>query len=159
MKYYRVCPEARRAAPGHPPPPRPTRSGDKMKFPRHVLAAVALLAVATASNAAEPLKAEVIHWWTSGGESAAAKTLAEAYKAQGGLWIDTAVALGEQARSVAINRIAGGNPPTAAQFTPPRRSGDIVDQVYLNRGDDVARRDGGEKSRPGGEPVPLAVHE
>ena len=36
------------------------------------------------------LRAEVIHWWTSGGESAAAKTLAEAYKAQGGIWVDTA---------------------------------------------------------------------
>src|ERR1043165_2287686 len=148
MKYYRVCPEARRAAPGHPPPPRPTRSGDKMKFPRHVLAAVALLAVATASNAAEPLKAEVIHWWTSGGESAAAKTLAEAYKAQGGIWIDTAVALGEQARSVAINRIAGGNPPTAAQFNTTQQFRDIVDQGLLNNVDDVAKRDGWDKFLP-----------
>ena len=33
---------------------------------------------------AAPLKAEVIHWWTSGGESAAVKALADAYSAAGG---------------------------------------------------------------------------
>ena len=31
-------------------------------------------------------KAEVVHWWTSGGESAAVKTLADAYRAAGGPW-------------------------------------------------------------------------
>ena len=32
-----------------------------------------------------------------------------------------AVALGEQARAVAINRIVGGNPPTATQFNTSRQ--------------------------------------
>ena len=41
-----------------------------MSFPRHALAAVAL--AAAAFPAAAQLKGEVIHWWTSGGESAAA---------------------------------------------------------------------------------------
>ena len=54
---------------------------------------------------AQTTKTEVIHWWTSGGESAAVKTLADAYRAAGGVWVDTAISLGEQARSVAINRI------------------------------------------------------
>jgi glucose/mannose transport system substrate-binding protein len=117
-----------------------------MKFPRHTLAAAALAAAALPASA--QLKAEVIHWWTSGGESAAVKTLAEAYRAQGGVWVDTAVALGEQARSVAINRIAGGNPPTAAQFNTTQQFRDIVDQGLLNNVDEVAKRDGWDKFLP-----------
>ena len=38
-----------------------------MKFARHALAAAALTAAAFPALA-QPLKAEVIHWWTSGGE-------------------------------------------------------------------------------------------
>lgn len=102
----------------------------------------ALGAAATlAAHAAGP-KAEVIHWWTSGGESAAVKTLADAYRAQGGVWTDMAVALGEQARAVTINRIVGGNPPTAAQFNTSKQFLDLVDQGMLNPMDDVAQRDG-----------------
>ena len=93
-------------------------------------------------------RAEVIHWWTSGGESAAVKTLADAYRAQGGQWVDMAVALGEQARAVAINRIIGGNPPTAAQFNTSKQFLDIVDQGMLNNLDDVAARDGWDKFLP-----------
>lgn len=113
---------------------------------RHALAALALAAAALPAQA--QLKAEVIHWWTSGGEAAAVKTLAEAYKAQGGQWVDTAVALGEQARSVAINRIAGGNPPTAAQFNTTQQFRDIVEQGYLNNVDAIAKRDGWDKFLP-----------
>ncbi|MFG6439899.1 ABC transporter substrate-binding protein [Roseateles sp. LKC17W] len=119
-----------------------------MTYPRLALLAAALAVAALPAAAQAPLKAEVIHWWTSGGESAAAKTLAEAYKAQGGQWVDTAVALGEQARSVAINRIAGGNPPTAAQFNTTQQFRDIVEQGYLNNVDDVAKRDGWDKFLP-----------
>jgi glucose/mannose transport system substrate-binding protein len=93
-------------------------------------------------------RAEVIHWWTSGGESAAVKTLADAYRAGGGTWVDMAVALGEQARSVAINRIIGGNPPTAVQFNTSKQFLDIVDQGMLNPMDDVALRDGWDKFLP-----------
>ncbi|MGI9134628.1 MAG: ABC transporter substrate-binding protein, partial [Rhodoferax sp.] len=93
-------------------------------------------------------KAEVIHWWTSGGESAAVKSLAEAYRAAGGVWVDTAVALGEQARSVAINRIVGGNPSTAAQFNTSRQFLDLVEQGMLNPIDEVAVRDGWDKFLP-----------
>lgn len=93
-------------------------------------------------------RAEVIHWWTSGGESAAVRTLAEAYRAAGGTWVDTAVALGEQARAVAINRIAGGNPPTAAQFNTTRQFFDIIDQGLLNPMDEVAQRDGWARFLP-----------
>ena len=112
------------------------------------LAAALAVAGSAAQTAAPPPKAEVIHWWTSGGESAAVKTLADAYRAAGGVWVDMAVALGEQARSVAINRIVGGNPPTAAQFNTTRQFVDIVEQGMLNPLDDVAQRDGWEKFLP-----------
>ena len=112
------------------------------------LAAALAVAGSAAQTAAPPPKAEVIHWWTSGGESAAVKTLADSYRAAVGVWVDMAVALGEQARSVAINRIVGGNPPTAAQFNTTRQFVDIVEQGMLNPLDDVAQRDGWEKFLP-----------
>ena len=111
--------------------------------------ALALAGAASAAvTAAPPLRAEIIHWWTSGGESAAAKELAAAYGAAGGLWVDTAVALGEQARSVAINRILGGNAPTAAQFNTSKQFLDLVDEGLLNNVDEVARRDGWDNFLP-----------
>lgn len=104
---------------------------------------------ATAASASAPgLRAEVIHWWTSGGESAAVKSLADAYRAQGGVWVDMAVALGEQARAIAINRIVGGNAPTAAQFNTTKQFLDLVEQGMLNPMDEVARRDGWDKFLP-----------
>jgi glucose/mannose transport system substrate-binding protein len=101
-----------------------------------------------ASAQAAPPKAEVIHWWTAGGESAAVRSLADAYKAAGGIWVDTAVALGEQARSVTINRIVGGNPPVAAQFNTSRQFLDLIEQDMLNNVDEVAIRDGWDKFLP-----------
>lgn len=102
--------------------------------------AAVLVAVATAGCARdEPERsAEVIHWWTSGGESAAVKVLADAYRDAGGVWVDSAVALGEQARTVTVNRIVGGNPPTVAQFNTTRQFRDLVQQGMLADIDAVA---------------------
>ena len=108
---------------------------------------IAGFGLAAAAQAAGPT-AEVIHWWTSGGESAAVKKFSDAYRAAGGVWVDTAIALGEQARSVAINRIVGGNPPTMAQFNTSKQFLDIVEQGMLNNVDDVAIRDGWDKLLP-----------
>ena len=60
---------------------------------------------------AQEMKAEVIHWWTSGGEFAAVKVFAEQFTKAGGTWIDTAIAGGANARTAAINRTVGGTPP------------------------------------------------
>jgi glucose/mannose transport system substrate-binding protein len=114
---------------------------------RKQLALCLAMALSASAQAAGP-KAEVIHWWTSGGESAAVKVFSDAYNATGGVWVDTAVALGEQARSVAINRIVGGNPPTAAQFNTSKQFLDVVDQGMLNNIDEVAIRDGWDKVLP-----------
>lgn len=111
---------------------------------------VSVTTLATGAASAAP-RAEVIHWWTSGGESAAVRQMAEAYKAAGGTWVDTAVAGITQARSVAVSRIVGGNPPTAAQFNAIGQYIDLVEQGKLNAVDEVAQREGWEKVFP--EPV------
>jgi glucose/mannose transport system substrate-binding protein len=115
---------------------------------KKTMIASALAFLAGTGVQAAGTKAEVIHWWTSGGESAAVKVFSEAYTSTGGVWVDTAVALGEQARSVAINRIVGGNPPTMAQFNTSKQFLDIVEQGMLNNVDDVAIRDGWDKFLP-----------
>ena len=66
-----------------------------------IAAGIALVLGASAAAHADPLKATVIHWWTSGGESAAIKEYADAYNKAGGQWNDNAIAGGEQ-----INRPA-----------------------------------------------------
>lgn len=118
-----------------------------LAFNKWALAAAISLAYGSAAHAAGT-KAEVIHWWTSGGESASVKVFSDAYNATGGVWVDTAVALGEQARSVAINRIVGGNPPTMAQFNTSKQFLDVVEQGMLNNVDEVAIRDGWDKFLP-----------
>jgi glucose/mannose transport system substrate-binding protein len=97
---------------------------------------------------AEPLKANVIHWWTSGGESAAIRQFADAYNQAGGLWIDNAVAGADQARSTAINRIVGGDPPTAAQFNTSKQFHDLIDQGLLNNVDTVAAKENWDGTFP-----------
>ncbi len=96
-------------------------------------------------------KAEVIHWWTSNSESAAAKVIADAYRKSGGTWVDTAIAGADQARAVAINRIVGGNAPAAAQFNTTKQFLDLIEQGMLNHVDEVALAQGWDKFLP--EPV------
>ena len=105
-----------------------------------MIVATLLFIAGSAAGAAGP-RAEVMHWWTSGGESAAVRTLADAYRAAGGTWLDTAIAGSEQARAVALSRIAGGDPPTAALFNASRQFRDLIDQGLLNNVDAVAERD------------------
>jgi glucose/mannose transport system substrate-binding protein len=110
---------------------------------------VAGLLAPTASVAAPAgPKAEVMHWWTSSSESAAVRKFADAYRAAGGVWADTAVAGADQAKSVAINRIVGGNPPTAAQFNTTKQFRDLIDQGSLNNVDDIALRDKWDQLMP-----------
>ena len=92
------------------------------------------------ARADAPLKAEVIHWWTSGGEAAAVKVFADAYDKSGGQWIDSAIAGGggEAARTAGINRIVGGNPPTMMQFNTGKQLDELVANNYLASLDDAA---------------------
>ncbi|HTJ92127.1 MAG TPA: ABC transporter substrate-binding protein [Pararobbsia sp.] len=112
-----------------------------------IAAGVALVLGAAVAHA-DGEKAQVIHWWTSGGESAAIKEFADAYNKAGGVWVDQAIAGGEQARAAAINRIIGGDPPTAAQFNTSKQFHDIIDQGLLNNVDDVAAKENWDKILP-----------
>jgi glucose/mannose transport system substrate-binding protein len=99
--------------------------------------------------------AEVIHWWTSGGESAAVKQLAGAYRAAGGNWIDTAIAGGDQARAVTLNRLVGGKAPTAAQFNISKQFLDVVEQDMLMPLDDIAKQQDWDHTLP--EPIAKVI--
>ncbi len=75
-----------------------------------------LSGVAAAQQApARPV--EVMHWLTSGGESAALSVIRDAFLARGGAWRDAPVPGGSGARSAAINRILGGKPPAVFLFS------------------------------------------
>ena len=91
--------------------------------------------------AAQDNRAEVIHWWTSGGESAALQEIVKKFDAAGGDWVDTAIAGGQNARTQGINRIVGGNPPTAMQFNTGRQFEEVVENGLLNPIDDVATKE------------------
>ncbi|MFL6672297.1 MAG: ABC transporter substrate-binding protein [Massilia sp.] len=117
-------------------------------FKAHRLALACAWLCAPVAGAHAGPKAEVIHWWTSGGESAAVKQVAQAYRDAGGVWVDTAIAGGDQSRAVTINRIVGGNPPTAAQFNTSRQFSDVIEQGMLNNVDEVAQKQGWDKLLP-----------
>jgi len=114
------------------------------------LALAAWLCASAAAAHAGP-RAEVIHWWTSGGESAAVREVAQAYRAAGGTWIDSAIAGGDQSRAVTVNRIIGGNPPTAAQFNTSKQFLDIIEEDMLDNVDELALAQGWDRLLP--EPI------
>jgi len=103
--------------------------------------ATAVIAGLPALAGAQEMKAEVIHWWTSGGESAAVQVFADKFTEAGGTWIDTAIAIGENARTAGINRIVGGNPPTAMQFNTGKQFDELVANGLLRDLDDIAEAD------------------
>lgn len=78
------------------------------------------------SSGALAQKAEVLHWWTSAGESASVKVFADQYTKSGGTWVDNAIAGGPNARAAGINRIVGGNPPAMMQFNTGKQFDELV---------------------------------
>ncbi|MEJ2034945.1 MAG: ABC transporter substrate-binding protein [Maritimibacter sp.] len=102
-------------------------------------ATAALCAVVAVPAQAEP--AEVVHWWTSTAESAGIKVIADAFNGTGGEWIDRAVAGSDAAKTSAINRIVGGNPPDAAQFNLGADIDNLVATGLVANLDDVAAKD------------------
>jgi glucose/mannose transport system substrate-binding protein len=77
------------------------------------------LAVAAASASAQ--EAEVLHWWTSGGEAKSVAELKKIMEGKGVKWKDFAVAGGggDAAMTALKARVVGGNAPTAAQIKGP----------------------------------------
>jgi glucose/mannose transport system substrate-binding protein len=83
--------------------------------------------------------AQVMHWWTSGGESKAVGVFAREYEKRGGKWLDAA-SVGPQAEHAAVlNAIAGGNPPAAFQWNIGVAVRQLAEQGMLANLDDLAR--------------------
>jgi glucose/mannose transport system substrate-binding protein len=106
---------------------------------RKLAVAVGLVA-ALGSGPARAQKADVMHWWTSGGESRAVAVFAKEYDARGGTWVDDA-SVGPQAEhAAALNRIAGGNPPTSMQWNIGVAVRQLAEQGVLTPLDDLAKK-------------------
>jgi glucose/mannose transport system substrate-binding protein len=108
---------------------------------RHHLSIIATLALTVSMPAlvqAQEVKAEVIHQWTSAAESAGVQELARKFEELGGTWVDNAISGGPNARSTAVNRVLGGNPPaamlfnTGAQFVELQQNGLLRDLTEVS---------------------------
>lgn len=97
----------------------------------------AILAVVALTSAAAQ-RADIIHFYTSSGESLAIGIFAKEYAKRGGTWIDDP-AVGPQAESaLAMNRIAGGNPPAAMQWPVGAATRELAQQGVLTNLDELA---------------------
>ncbi|QRM55761.1 ABC transporter substrate-binding protein [Sinorhizobium sp. BG8] len=111
-----------------------------MKF-RNLVAALAAT-VALPFSAAHAVDLEVTHWWTSGGEAAAVKVMADAVNAAGINWVDGAIAGGSNARPIIISRITGGNPMGATQLNTGRDAEDLVKAGLMTDLTAIAEKEG-----------------
>ncbi|MFZ1425371.1 MAG: ABC transporter substrate-binding protein [Geminicoccaceae bacterium] len=109
-----------------------------MRHFHRALLATAFAVTLPLAASAQQMNAEVLHWWTSGGESAAVKVFADKFTEAGGTWEDTAIAGGVAARTAGINRIVGGNPPTVMQFNTGKQFDELVANDLLRDMDAVA---------------------
>ena len=101
-----------------------------------------------AATAASAQKADVIHFYTSSGESLAIGVFAKEYNKRGGVWLDDP-AVGPQAESaLAMNRIAGGNPPAAMQWPVGAPTRELYEQGMLTTLDDLAAAGNWAKNLP-----------
>ena len=85
------------------------------------LAAISSLALSVASAGHAEPQAEVLHWWTAGGEAKAVGVLQEEFAENGGTWTDMPVAGGggDAAMTALRARVLSGNAPTAVQLKGP----------------------------------------
>jgi glucose/mannose transport system substrate-binding protein len=93
---------------------------NKMKFKTLCAASVAFVVAGTSLAHAEP-QAEVLHWWTSGGEAKSVAVLQKEFASRGGKWTDMPVAGGggDAAMTALRARVLAGNAPTAVQLKGP----------------------------------------
>ena len=86
-----------------------------------ITAAVAALTIGLAGVAKAEPQAEVLHWWTSGGEAKSVAVLQKEFASRGGTWTDMPVAGGggDAAMTALRARVLSGNAPTAVQLKGP----------------------------------------
>lgn len=100
--------------------------------------ALVTLSLACTASAQDDKSAQVVHFWVSGGESAAIKVYADEFAKRGGKWVDNAIGGGDNARTAAINMIVGGQPPAAVLFNTGKQFDELVEQELLASLDDIA---------------------
>jgi glucose/mannose transport system substrate-binding protein len=111
-----------------------------MRLKTRVFAYTTATALIWSSGAfAQQMKAEVLHWWTSAGESASVRVFADQFTKAGGTWVDNAIAGGANARTAGINRMVGGNPPTMMQFNTGKQFDELVSNDLLRDVDAQAK--------------------
>ena len=99
--------------------------------------ASALFGAGTGFASAQEMQAEVMHWWTSGGESAAVKVFADQFKGRRHLGRHRDRRRRDRPDR-GLNRIVGGNPPTVMQFNTGKQFDELVDNDLLRDVDAVA---------------------
>ena len=82
---------------------------------KSALAASAAVSIISATAGFAGPEAEVLHWWTSGGEAKSVAVLQEEFASKGGTWTDMPVAGGggDAAMTALRARVLSGNAPTA----------------------------------------------
>jgi glucose/mannose transport system substrate-binding protein len=117
---------------------------------RTILSSSALaLGLAAAPALAQQPTVEVLHYWTSGGESKAVAELKAEFEAAGGKWIDSPVAGGggDAQATVLRSRVLAGDPPAAVQIKGPNIS-DWAKQGALADLSSVGQAEGWDKLLP-----------
>jgi glucose/mannose transport system substrate-binding protein len=109
-----------------------------MSMKTRVSAYTLSIALVCSTGAFAQQKAEVLHWWTSAGESASVKVFADQFTKAGGTWVDNAIAGGVNARTAGINRMVGGNPPTMMQFNTGKQFDELVSNDLVRDVDTIA---------------------
>ncbi|EAQ11914.1 glucose/mannose transport system substrate-binding protein [Maritimibacter alkaliphilus HTCC2654] len=94
---------------------------EELKMKYTAFAAVSAVALSVAGMAQAEPQAEVLHWWTSGGEAKSVAVLQEEFAENGGTWTDMPVAGGggDAAMTALRARVLAGNAPTAVQLKGP----------------------------------------
>ena len=111
------------------------------------LAALSVAGILSAGQASAQ-KADVIHFYTSSSESLAIGVFAQEYNRRGGPWVDDP-AVGPQAElALAMNRIAGGNPPAAMQWPVGAATQELAQQGMLTDLDELAAAGNWAKNLP-----------
>ncbi|AMM83954.1 ABC transporter substrate-binding protein [Martelella sp. AD-3] len=117
---------------------------------KHAILTAALAAGVAMPVAASATDLEVTHWWTSGGEAAAVKVLADNFNETGNNWVDSAIAgSGSTANPIIISRILGGNPMGATQMNTGRDAEELIKAGLMLDLTDLAEKENWrEKIRP-----------
>jgi glucose/mannose transport system substrate-binding protein len=115
------------------------------------IAAIAAAGAAAmlAASPAPAQQAEVLHYWTSGGEARAVGALREEFQEAGGTWIDAPVAGGggDAQATVLRSRVLAGDPPTAVQIKGPNITDWAAEGVLANL-DEVAAEENWDEILP-----------